>query len=514
MIVDDVVKHILTSKVYDIATETPLTYAPRLSAEKGCSVYLKREDLQSVHSFKIRGAYNKIAHLSEDEKGRGVIAASAGNHAQGVALSAQRLGIDALIIMPKTTPSIKVDAVLGFGAKIELYGDSYSETYEYCKKREVETGRTFIDPFDDILVIAGQGTIGKEIMEQLSEVTHIFVAVGGGGLISGIASYVKAFRPHVQIISVEPQDSNCLAVSIDQGERVTLPYVGIFADGVAVKQVGLLPFSFASRFVDDFVTVTTDQICYAMKGVFEETRSILEPAGALALAGLQQYELPPEAKAVAICSGANITFETLQQVAERTLIGSGREALLSVHMSERPGALHAFCREVVKDRGITEFSYRLQRRSLAHVLVGLTVEGREDKERLLERIKETDFSCTDLSDDDIVKLHLRHMIGGEAAEAVDQIFYQIEFPERSYALADFLGILEDRWNICLFHYRNGASDTGNVLIGFETPSQDELEQALTKAGYTWTCVSDDQVVRTFLGGDGVMKMGHLLTAGH
>lgn len=500
MIVDDVVKHILTSKVYEIASETPLTYAPRLSREKGCSVYLKREDLQSVHSFKIRGAYNKIAHLSKAERERGVIAASAGNHAQGVALSAQQLGIDALIIMPKTTPSIKVDAVLGFGAKIELYGDSYSETYEYCTKRVAETGRTFIDPFDDILVIAGQGTIGKEIMEQLSDVTHIFVAVGGGGLISGIASYVKALRPHVKVISVEPQDSNCLAVSIASGERVVLPYVGIFADGVAVKQIGQLPYSFAGRFVDDFNTVSTDQICYAMKGVFEETRSILEPAGALALAGLQQYDLPPESKAVAICSGANITFEKLQQVAERTLTGSGKEALLSVHMSERPGALHAFCQEVVKDRGITEFSYRLQRRSIAHVLVGLTVEGREDKEHLLECIKETDFSCTDLSDNDLVKQHLRHMIGGEATEAVHQIFYQIEFPERTRALEEFLGILENRWNICLFHYRNAASDTGNVLIGFETTSQDELEEALTRAGYTFSCVSDDLVVRTFLSG--------------
>lgn len=501
MIVDDVVKHILTSKVYEVAVETPLTYAPRLSKEKGCSIYLKREDLQSVHSFKIRGAYNKIAHLSEKEKNRGIIAASAGNHAQGVALSAQRLGIDALIIMPKTTPSIKIDAVLGFGAKVELYGDSYSETFEHCRKRVTETGRTFIDPFDDILVIAGQGTIGKEIMEQLSDVTHIFVGVGGGGLISGIASYVKALRPHVQIISVEPQDSNCLAVSISSGKRVVLPHVGIFADGVAVKQVGLLPFSFTSRFVDDFITVSTDQICYAMKGVFEETRSILEPAGALALAGLQQYELPSDAKAVAICSGANITFEKLQQVAERTLLGSGKEALLSVHMPEKPGALHAFCKEVIKDRGITEFSYRLQRRSIAHVLVGLTIEGSEDKQRLLQCIEETDFTCTDLSDNDIVKEHLRHMIGGESLEAKNQIFYQIEFPERPYALGDFLGILEDRWNICLFHYRNAASDTGNVLIGFETTSQGALEQALTKAGYTWSYVSNDQAVRTFLSAD-------------
>ena len=499
IIVDDVVKHILTSKVYDVAIETPLTYAPRLSKEKGCSVYLKREDLQSIHSFKLRGAYNKIAHLSSEEKSRGVIAASAGNHAQGVALSAQKLGIDALIIMPKTTPTIKVDAVQGFGAKIELYGDSYSETYEYCRKRVVETRRTFIHPFDDPLVIAGQGTIGKEIMEQLSEVTHIFVGVGGGGLISGIASYVKALRPHVQIISVEPQDSNCLASSISSGQRVILPHVGIFADGVAVKQVGSLPFSFASRLVDDFMTVSTDQICYAMKGVFEDTRSILEPAGALALAGLQQYDLPSDAHAVAICSGANITFEKLQQVAERTLLGSGKEALLSVHMPEKPGALHAFCREVVKDRGITEFSYRLQRRSMAHVLVGLTVAGNEDKHFLLERIKEAGFACTDFSDNDIAKEHLRHMIGGEATEAEHQVFYQIEFPERTNALGDFLSALDNRWNICLFHYRNAASDTGNVLIGFETKTQEALELALSEAGYTWSCVSDDLVVRTYLG---------------
>ncbi len=498
-VVNDVVKHILTSKVYEVAQKTPLQYASLLSREKGCHVYLKREDLQSVHSFKIRGAYNKIANLRKEERERGVIAASAGNHAQGVALAAQKLGIDALIIMPKTTPTIKIEAVQSYGATIELYGDSYSETYEYCRQRVEETGRTFVHPFDDPLVIAGQGTIGKEIMEQLSTVSHIFVGVGGGGLISGIASYMKVLRPDVQIISVEPQDSNCLASSISAGERVVLPHVGIFADGVAVKQVGALPFSIASRFVDDFVTVTTDQICYAMKSAFEETRSILEPAGALAIAGLQQYPLPSDAHAVAICSGANITFEKLQQVAERTLLGSGKEALLSVHMSERPGALRAFCKEVVRDRGITEFAYRLQRRSMAHVLVGLTISGSDDRKRLLKTIETAGFACTDFSKDDIAKEHLRHMIGGEALEAQNQVFYQIEFPERTNALADFLSALADRWNICLFHYRNAASDTGNVLIGFETEAIQELEEALSEAGYSWSNVSDNVAIRTYLG---------------
>lgn len=499
IIVDDLVKHILTSKVYDAAIETPLTFAPRLSKEKGCSVYLKREDLQCVHSFKIRGAYNKIAHLSSEEKKRGVIAASAGNHAQGVALAAKKLNIDALIIMPTTTPSIKIEAVTSYGAKIELYGDSYSETYEYCARRVQETGRTFIDPFDDILVIAGQGTVGKEIMEQLSEVTHIFVGVGGGGLISGIASYVKAFRPEVKIISVEPQDSSALATSVAFGKRIELSNVGIFADGVAVKQVGSLTYSFALNYVDDFITVSTDQICYAIKSVFEETRNILEPAGALALAGLQQYELEEDSHAVAICSGANITFEKLQQVAERALIGSGKEALLSVHMPEKPGALHAFTTKVIKDRGITEFAYRLHRRSRAHVMVGITVSGNKDKLNLIEKINSAGFECTDYSDNDLAKEHIRHMIGGEAKAAQNEVFYQIEFPERPNALGNFLTILDNRWNICLFHYRNTASDTGNVLIGFETESTVTLEEALSEAKFKWHFVSDEPIIKTFLG---------------
>jgi threonine dehydratase len=499
IIVDDIVKHILTSKVYDVALETPLTHASRLSSEKGCSVYLKREDLQPVHSFKIRGAYNKMAHLSEDERKKGVIAASAGNHAQGVALAAKKLGLDALIIMPTTTPSIKVEAVASYGAKIELYGDNYSETYDYCEVRVKETGRTFIHPFDDILVIAGQGTIGKEIMEQLSEVTHIFVSVGGGGLISGIASYVKALKPSVKIISVEPKDSSALATSMAVGKRVELPHVGLFADGVAVKQMGILTYSFATNYVDDFITVNTDQICYAMKAVFEETRNILEPAGALAVAGLQQYNLDKNAHAVAICSGANITFEKLQQVAERALIGSGKEALFSVHMPEEPGAMHAFTTKVVKDRAITEFAYRLRRRSLAHVMVGVTVSGEKDKLKLIDKIRKEGFECSDFTDSDIAKEHIRHMVGGEAIEAENEVFYQIEFPERPNALGNFLTVLANRWNICLFHYRNTASDTGNVLIGFETDSTLELEEALSEAGFKWTYVSNDAVIKIYLG---------------
>ena len=496
--VSDTVRDILTARVYDVATESPLERADALSQRHGFDVYLKREDLQPVHSFKVRGAYNKISRLTPEQMARGVIAASAGNHAQGVALAARKLGISALIVMPRTTPEIKIDAVKGYGARVVLAGDSYSEAAEECAKLMRKTGRTFIHPFDDPLVIAGQGTIGREILEQLANVTHIFVPVGGGGLIAGIAHYVKALRPDVAVIGVEPEDSAAMSRSLETGKRVTLQHVGIFADGVAVKQVGAHTFAAASQLVDDCMTVTTDQICSAIKDTFEATRSIVEPSGALALAGLQQYDLPHDAKAVAVCSGANVGFERLQQIAERTLIGSGKEALLAVEMPEEPGSLHHFCAEAIDGRSITEFSYRLHARSGAHVLVGIAVSDQDDKANLLTAIKRAGFGCTDLSNDDTAKEHVRHMVGGQSpAKSVEQT-YLVDFPERPGALAEFLKAMSDKWNISLFHYRSAASDIGSVLIGFESNSAAEVEKALKTTGYSFENMASDTALKTFV----------------
>lgn len=496
-LIDDTVKNILTARVYDVAIESPCEYATKLSKAVNCNVYLKREDLQPVHSFKLRGAYNKMVRLSTIESTRGVIAASAGNHAQGVALAAKKLGMSALIVMPKTTPAIKVDAVKSYGAKVELAGDSYSDAAEYCKVRAKETRRTYIHPFDDPLVIAGQGTIGREIIEQQPNTTHIFVPVGGGGLIAGIAAYVKAIRPDIHIVSVEPEDSNAMQASITKRKRVTLPHVGIFADGVAVKQVGSNTYDAVIHTVDDFITVTTDQICAAMKCIFEETRSIVEPAGALATAGILQYKLPKDAHAVAICSGANVTFERLQQVAERTLIGSGKEAMFAVSMEEQPGALYGFCKTIVDGHSISEFNYRIDEQNTAHVLVGVTISDATDKQQLMERMRKHNYTFVDLTNDDIAKEHIRHMIGGHPPQTVQERIYQISFPERPGALGDFLEVLGNRWNISLFHYKNAASDSSNVLIGFQTTETRELEQKLKQASFTYERVDMNESIKLF-----------------
>ena len=488
-LIDDMVRDILTSHVYEVAKKTPLTEAPSLSERAGCKTYLKREDLQSVHSFKLRGAYNKISQLNDREKARGVIAASAGNHAQGVALAAKKLGLSALIVMPRTTPSIKVDAVKSYGAEVELFGDSYSDAADYCKQRAKDTGRTYIHPFDDPLVIAGQGTIGVEILEQLPDVTHIFVPVGGGGLIAGIATYVKALRPDVEVISVEPEDSNAMQLSIRQKKRVTLPHVGIFADGVAVKQVGAHTYDAAWHKVDDFITVSTDQICAAIKTIFEDTRSIVEPAGALAAAGIAQYDLPSDAHAVAICSGANVTFERLQQIAERTLIGSGKEAMFAVTMPEQPGALQTFCRDVVNGHNISEFNYRLHDRVAARMLVGINVTGDEDRDKFMAKMDKYGYHHVDLTHDDLTKEHLRHMIGG-ATPPIDEHIYEVSFPERPKALGDFLHEVGSEWNISLFHYRSAASDSGSVLIGFEALDVNALERKLKATGFDYKEVTN------------------------
>ncbi|HMI08822.1 MAG TPA: threonine ammonia-lyase, biosynthetic [Candidatus Saccharimonadales bacterium] len=498
LVLDDTVRDILMSRVYDVAIESPLERAEKLSKLTGHSVYLKREDLQPVHSFKLRGAYNKIIHLTDDERACGVITASAGNHAQGVALAAQKLGISALIIMPQTTPVIKVDAVKNYGADVELHGDNYSEAADYAKGRAHETKRTYVHPFDDPLVIAGQGTIGREIIEQLPNATHIFIPVGGGGLIAGIASYVKALRPDVKIIGVEPEDSNAMQASIVSKKRVTLEHVGIFADGVAVKQVGDYTYQIARKNVDDFITVDTDQICVAIKNIFEDTRSIVEPAGALAIAGMTKYELPAGAQAVAICSGANMTFERLQQVAERTLIGSGREAVFAVTLPEKPGALHAFCDQIVKNRSIGEFSYRLNKRSGARIFIGLTVSGVSDKDNLMKKMDDQHYDHVDLSSDDLAKEHIRHMIGGQAPQVTSEHIYEVTFPERPGALAGFLQAIGTNWNISLFHYRNAASDWSKVLIGFEADDSKTLEAKLEATKFEWTKKDDNLGIGLFL----------------
>lgn len=495
--ISDTVRDILTARVYDIAIETPLEKAVAISNNLGCNVYLKREDLQPVHSFKLRGAYNKMAQLSSAEQKKGVITASAGNHAQGVALAAHKLGISALIVMPRTTPEIKINAVKSYGAEVVLQGDNYSEAAEHSKKLSKTSGRTYVHPFDDPLVIAGQGTIGKEILEQLPDVTHVFVPVGGGGLLAGVAQYIKALRPDVVIVGVEPVDSAAMTKSLKKGSRVVLTHVGIFADGVAVKQVGEHNFTAAQQFVDKCVTVTTDQICSAIKDTFEATRSIVEPSGALSLAGLKHYDLPNNAQAVAICSGANVGFERLQQIAERTLIGSGREALLAVEMPEKPGSLHRFCTEAIDGRSITEFSYRLQSRSGANVLVGLTVSGDTDKASLLKSIKSEGFGCQDLSADDTAKEHIRHMVGGQGDSRTTEQFYLVDFPERPGALADFLAAISNNWNISLFHYRSTASDIGSVLIGFESEESISVEEALNKTGYSYTDMAKNVALKTF-----------------
>lgn len=496
----EAIKQTLLARVYDVAIESPLDRASKLSGELGFETYLKREDLQPVHSFKLRGAYNKMAQLTPAERERGVIAASAGNHAQGVALSAQKLGISALIIMPRTTPSIKIDAVKSWGAAVELHGDSYSDAAEHCKVRCAETGRTFVHPFDDPLVIAGQGTIGRELLEQLPTVTHIFVPVGGGGLIAGIAQYVKTLNPNVKIISVEPEDSNVLQQSLARNKRVVLPHVGIFADGVAVKQMGEHTFAACKRFVDEAITVTTDELCAAIKSIFEETRGIVEPAGALGVAGIVKYAATHDMKhahAVAICSGANMTFERLQFVAERTLLGSGKEALFAVGMPERPGALQQFCDKVVADHNITQFGYRLNKRSSAHVFVGIGVQGSKDKQAFIARLQKYDHHYQDLSHEDTAKEHIRHMIGGPAPEAQHEHFYRISFPERPGALGDFLRTVGHTHNISLFHYRGQGADEGNVLIGFEAPDVAVLEDMLQRSAYSFTKVDDAQALKIF-----------------
>ena len=498
------IRQILTSKVYEAAIETPLEEAPGLSRELGNRILLKREDLQPVFSFKLRGAYNKIAHLSEQERACGVITASAGNHAQGVAFSAQQLGLKALIVMPTTTPLIKIDAVRAFGAQVVLHGDNYSEAAERCQQLIKQTGMIYIHPFDDELVIAGQGTVADELLRQSAgKLDAVFVPIGGGGLIAGIATYLKALCPEVKVIGVEPFDSDAMYQSIAAGERVTLKSVGIFADGVAVRQIGEQTFELCRQHVDEIVRVTTDELCGAIKSVYQATRSIVEPSGALALAGLKRYVQQHGIKnqtLVAINSGANMNFERLRYISERTLTGEGRESLFAVTIPEKPGALRHFCSEVLEAANITEFNYRLADRSQARLFMGVSVDSGPERAAFSARLTAEGYLNVDLTDNELAKTHLRYMIGGRSPEATREHLFRFWFPERPGALASFLADMGADWNISLFHYRNQGGEYGRVLIGLEIPpgDEDKLSGFLDRLGYRYVDESTDPAYQMFL----------------
>ena len=499
----DYLERILTARVYDVAIETPLELAPNLSRRIGNDILLKREDMQPVFSFKLRGAYNKMVQLPKAALKRGVIAASAGNHAQGVALAAQRLKCEAVIVMPATTPAIKVNAVASRGAQVVLHGDSYSDAYVHAMELAREKKLTFVHPYDDPDVIAGQGTIGMEILRQHGGPIHaIFVPVGGGGLIAGVAAYVKRLRPDIRIIGVEPVDADAMYQSLRKKERVILPQVGIFADGVAVKQVGEETFRLCREFVDEVILVDTDAICAAIKDVFEDTRSILEPAGALSIAGAKLYakrQKLKNKKLVAIASGANMNFDRLRHVAERAELGEQREGLLAVTIPERPGSFKDFC-ALLGPRSITEFNYRFADPAEAHVFVGVQVHNRGEVDKLLAALKQKNLAAIDLSDNEMAKLHVRHLVGGHAPLAKDEMLFRFEFPERPGALMNFLNSMSHSWNISLFHYRNHGTDYGRVLVGIQVPPRDKqaFTAFLDKLGYPYWDENDNPAYRLFL----------------
>ena len=498
------IKKILTSRVYEAAIETPLEESPWLSRKFNNRVLLKREDLQPVFSYKLRGAYNKIAHLSEDELERGVIAASAGNHAQGVAYSARQLGIPALIVMPVTTPQIKVAAVEELGAEVVMHGDNYSEAADHCLKLADQKSMTYIHPFDDDLVIAGQGTIADEMLRQSSgRMDAVFVPVGGGGLISGVGAYLKELCPEVKVIGVEPVDSDAMARSLECGQRVQLDSVGIFADGVAVREVGERTFEIARDVIDDIVLVDIDEICSAIKDIFQATRSIVEPAGALAVAGMKKYAREKSwvgKSLVAVNSGANMNFERLRYVAERTMSGERQEALFAVTIPEKPGALRRFCSDIVGDRNITEFNYRLAEREKAHIFVGLTVRDELERVAFSKQLTENGYANEDLTDNELAKTHVRYMVGGRSSSAGREFVYRFWFPERPGALGKFLSAMGASWNISMFHYRAQGGDFGRVLIGLEIPEGEEqsLQQFLDDLGYRYIPETDNPAYRMFL----------------
>ena len=496
-------REILASRVYDVARETPLDPAARLSARVGAQVLLKREDLQPVFSFKLRGAYNKMAHLAPDRLAAGVICASAGNHGQGVAYAARALEAHALIVMPRTTPEIKVQAVRAMGAEVVLEGDDYTAAQRHADALGAERGLEFVHPFDDPLVVAGQGTIADELRRQChGRLSAVFVPVGGGGLIAGIAAYVKMLMPEVWVIGVESVDSDAMYQSLAAGRRVTLNHVGVFADGTAVHQVGALTFAIAQELVDEVVRVSNDAICAAIKDIFDDTRSIMEPAGALAVAGLKTWmaeDRGPDQRLVAILSGANINFDRLRFVAERAELGEAKEAVFAVTIPERPGAFCEFC-AAIGARVITEFNYRLSGRDQAHIFVGVRTTSREDAAALGEQLIRQGYDTVDLSENELAKLHVRHMVGGRAAEVRQERACRFEFPERPGALMEFLETLSGRWNISLFHYRNHGADFGRVLAAFEVPDGEMVafEAFLAGLGYYYELQAGNVAYAMFL----------------
>ncbi len=501
---DSMLPRILNARVYDVARETPLERAPRLSVRLGSEVWLKREDLQPIFSFKLRGAYNKIALLSKDRAARGVIAASAGNHAQGVALAAQRRGIRARIAMPVTTPPIKVEAVRALDAEVVLHGDTYDEAHELARRESEREGFVYIHAYDDIDVIAGQGTIGMEILRQRADpIDAIFVPVGGGGLIAGVAACVKALRPEIAVIGVEPDDAACLHAALRDGERTVLERIGIFADGAAVRQVGEEPFRIARDLVDEVVCVDTDEVCAAILDIFEDTRSIAEPAGALAIAGLKKFVEGTGASdqaLVAIVSGANINFDRLRHISERAELGERREAIFAATIPERPGSFRAFC-ETLGDHAVTEFNYRYVESSDAHVFVGIQLDrGDAEREELLARIEASGYACVDMSENEMAKLHVRHLVGGRSNALADERILRFEFPERPGALRRFLSQMHPDWNLSLFHYRNHGAAVGRVLVGMQVPEgQDEAFEAFLKElAYPYTDETQNPAYRLFL----------------
>ncbi len=500
----DYLERILTARVYDVAQESPLELAPRLSDRLQNRILLKREDMQSVFSFKLRGAYNKMAQLPPEQLHQGVIAASAGNHAQGVALGARQLGTTALIVMPVTTPNVKVEAVKAWGGQVVLYGDTYDDAYAHARQLSAEKGLTFIHPFDDPDVIAGQGTIGMEILRQYQKPIYaIFIAIGGGGLISGIAAYIKRLRPDIRIIGVEPVDAAAMHQSLQVGKRVRLSHIGLFADGVAVREVGKETFRLCQEYVDEIVLVNTDDTCAAIKDVFEDTRSILEPAGALAVAGAKAYieqEQLQNQTLIALACGANMNFDRLRFVAERAELGERREAIFAVTIPEERGSFRRFC-ACLGNHNLTEFNYRIADRQEAHIFVGVQIQNRADATQIIQTFEEQGFKTLDLTDDELAKLHLRHMVGGHSPMAGNELLYRFEFPERPGALTKFLSCMSPDWNISLFHYRNNGADYGRIVVGTQVPpdEMDEWQSFLDTLGYPYSDESQNPAYQLFLG---------------
>ena len=500
------IKRILDARVYDVARETPIDEATLMSRRFNNRVWLKREDLQPVFSFKLRGAYNKMSRLSPEQAGKGVVAASAGNHAQGVAMAAQKLNIKATIVMPRTTPQIKVEAVRNRGARVILHGDSFDEASVYARKLVDEKSMTYVHPFDDPDVIAGQGTIGMEIVRQHQQpLDALFVPVGGGGLLAGVAAYVRYVWPDTRIVGVEPEDAACLKLAMDRGRRATLPEVGLFADGCAVAQVGKENFRVIRNTVDEVITISTDEMCAAIKDIFEDTRSIAEPAGALALAGLKKYVEHTGVSGqqlLAIVSGANTNFDRLRYISERTETGEHREAVISVTLPEEPGSFRAFC-SVLGRRNITEFNYRYADTSSAQVFVGLSVvPGGEDLAELLADLGERGYVTEDMTNNEVAKLHIRYMVGGHAPEVIEnERVYRVEFPERPGALLGFLSGLGHRWNISMFHYRNHGAAYGRILVGVQLPKSDRsaFEEILRGINFPYWEETDNRAYQLYLG---------------